>query len=146
VQRAFPWGDVFNSRLANHGSVADEEAADDASVIDGHRHAAPVDAYADGRSFYGALNMAGNVWEWVADWYASRHDPAATRVDPSGPSTGDERVMRGGSWRAPAFMLRTTFRAHLPAAERRPDVGFRCAYPGPEPLPLPSVTKPAAGR
>lgn len=132
-ERAFPWGDSFNTRLANHGTATDEPSEQHA--VDGYRYAAPVHAYPDGKSFYGALNMAGNVWELVLDRYAP-YDGAATRVEPTGPSTGDEHVIRGGSWRTPPLMLRTTFRAHLPVAERRPDVGFRCAYPGPTPRPV----------
>ena len=128
--RIFPWGDAYNSRLANHGAVDGNE-----SVEDGYRFAAPVDAFPDGRSFYGALNMAGNVWELVLDRYAGPYDNHATAVDPTGASAGSEHVLRGGSWHSPPITLRTTCRAHLAEAERRPDVGFRCVYAGPAPVP-----------
>lgn len=123
--RTFPWGHVFNSRLANFGAADGGE-----SEHDGYRHTAPVTAYPDGRSFYGALNMAGNVWELTADRYerpdgASPARPAASAL---------ERVMRGGSFLSPPFFLRTTLRAHLGEDERRPDVGFRCVYPPPAPV------------
>ena len=131
--RTFPWGMAWNTRLANHGGSGDTE-----NDVDGYRFAAPVDAFADGRSFYGLQNMAGNAWELVADRYAA-YDVRASRVEPEGPATGAERVIRGGSWRSAPQSLRVTARARLPETERRPDVGFRCAYA------QPSATRPASG-
>jgi formylglycine-generating enzyme len=127
--RNFPWGLVWNARLANHGAADGGE-----SELDGHRFAAPVDAYADGRSFHGLLNMAGNVAELVADRYGAYDDESAVKesqraeVDPQGPSRGAERVVRGGSWRTPPQALRVTARARIAEQARQPDVGFRCAY------------------
>lgn len=123
--RSFPWGQVWNSHLANHGAADDTE-----SETDGYRFAAPVDAFVDGRSFYGLQNMAGNVWEFVADRYGA-YDAQASAVEPSGPPAGSERVIRGGSWRSAPHALRVTARARLPEHERRADVGFRCAYAQP---------------
>jgi formylglycine-generating enzyme len=122
-KRAFPWGEYWNNRLANHGAA--ESAEGD---IDGYRYAAPVDAFADGKSFFGLRNMAGNAWEYVLDRYAGPYPSEADRVDPAGPHSGTEHVIRGGSWRSPAYALRARFRAHVPDNETRPDVGFRCAY------------------
>jgi sulfatase modifying factor 1 len=121
--RRFPWGFYYNSRLANHGSF---EMTPDTK--DGYEFAAPVDAFADGKSPFGLLNMAGNVWEFTADYYASDYQKVENRVDPTGPKTGDARVIRGGSWRSPVYTLRTTHRAKIEQSESRPDVGFRCAY------------------
>jgi sulfatase modifying factor 1 len=120
--RTFPWGRVWNPKLANHGAGDGSE-----SEQDGFRFAAPVDAFPDGRSFYGLLNMAGNVWEFVADRYAA-YDSQASAVEPAGPNSGSERVIRGGSWRAAPYTLRASARARIPEGERRADVGFRCAY------------------
>ena len=122
--RRFPWGGVYNSHLANHGSF---EMNTDAG--DGYEFAAPVDAFADGKSAFGLLNTAGNVWEFTADYYASGYRTSENRVDPTGPEAGTERVIRGGSWRSPVYTLRTTHRAKVEQNESRPDVGFRCAYP-----------------
>jgi sulfatase modifying factor 1 len=130
--RSFPWGQVWNTHLANHGAGDDSE-----SELDGYRFAAPVDAFSDGRSFYGLQNMAGNVWEFVADRYTA-YEAQASTVEPVGPSTGSERAMRGGSWRSPPHSLRVTARARIPESERRADVGFRCAYA------QPSVSRPPA--
>jgi formylglycine-generating enzyme required for sulfatase activity len=123
--RPFPWGQVWNTHLANHGAADDAE-----SELDGYRYAAPVDAFRDGRSFYGLQNMAGNVWEFVADRFGP-YDAHASSVEPTGPASGDERTIRGGSWRSPPHTLRVTARARIPESERRADVGFRCAYAQP---------------
>jgi formylglycine-generating enzyme required for sulfatase activity len=120
--RTFPWGRVWNPKLANHGAGDGSE-----NEQDGFRFAAPVDAFADGQSFYGLLNMAGNVWEFVADRYGA-YDAQAGAVEPEGPRSGSERVIRGGSWRTPVHALRASARARIPEGERRADVGFRCAY------------------
>jgi formylglycine-generating enzyme required for sulfatase activity len=131
--RSFPWGHVWNTHLANHGASDDAE-----NESDGYRYAAPVDAFSDGRSFYGLQNMGGNVWEFVADRYAA-YDAQANAVDPTGPISGSERTIRGGSWRSPPHMLRVTARSRMPESERRADVGFRCAYAQPSaPRPQPA--------
>ncbi len=122
-ERAFPWGADWNPRLSNHA-----QAVGEASPLDGYLQAAPVDAYPDGRSACGLRNLAGNVWELVADRYGP-YASAGSAVDPEGPRIGTERVLRGGSWRGAPPFLRVRARAHLAEAERRPDVGFRCAYP-----------------
>jgi formylglycine-generating enzyme required for sulfatase activity len=121
--RRFPWGNRLDERLANHGraSAEPEEA-------DGHAYAAPVDAYPDGKSAHGLLQMAGNVWELTADRYAGDAYAKGEQTDPRGPREGEEHVMRGGSWRSPAYTLRVTHRASLKDGESRPDVGFRCVY------------------
>jgi len=122
-RRQFPWGQLWNSRLANHAEPETSEAP-----IDGFRYAAPVDEYPDGKSFFGLRNMAGNVWEFVLDRYAGPYSTQETKVDPEGSRTGTDHVIRGGSWRSPAHALRVSYRAHVPDGETRPDLGLRCAY------------------
>jgi formylglycine-generating enzyme required for sulfatase activity len=121
--RRFPWGNLWNSRLANHGRGMGLE-----DPIDGYNYAAPVDAFVDARSPYGLHNMAGNVAEMTLDYYDERGYAEADRIDPRGPREGGERVVRGGSWRSPAFTLRTTHRTHIAENDTQPDVGFRCSY------------------
>ena len=123
-KRQFPWGELWNDRLANH---AEPESTQ--TPVDGYRYAAPVDSFPDGKSFFGLRNMAGNVWEFVLDRYAGPYSTQDSRIDPTGASSGSERVIRGGSWRSASHTLRASYRAHMPASEARPDVGFRCAYP-----------------
>ena len=121
--RMFPWGQQWNSRVANHGVIGPG-----GEQPDGFLHAAPVSAFEDGKSAHGLLNMAGNVWELTADRYAHDFYGRSERSDPRGASEGSERVIRGGSWRSVPHLLRTTQRGALAEHESRPDVGFRCAY------------------
>jgi formylglycine-generating enzyme required for sulfatase activity len=122
-RRHFPWGQKWNSRVANHGPVGARPSADD-----GYDYAAPVTSFADGKSAYGLINMAGNAWELTADRYARDYYGKSEPVDPQGSSEGDEIAMRGGSWRSPPYALRVTQRGTIKLDDSRPDVGFRCAY------------------
>ena len=110
--RVYPWGDEFDGTLLNYSGTD----------ING---TAPVGSYPGGASWCGALDMAGNVIEWVADWYGPY--PSGPQANPTGPSDGEYRVVRGGSW--------YDFPTYVRAADRYrnyPDdtwylVGFRCA-------------------
>lgn len=121
--RRFPWGQHWNSRVANHGLPGSQPSA-----RDGYEHAAPVESFRDGKSPYGLLNLAGNVWEMTADRYAPSCYERVATTNPRCAPTGDEIVIRGGSWRSPPFTLRVTQRGSLKQNESRSDVGFRCAY------------------
>jgi formylglycine-generating enzyme required for sulfatase activity len=84
-----------------------------------------------GESPHEARDMAGNVWEWVADWY-ELYD-AEELDNPMGPVIGTARVVRGGSWRYTyAGYFRTSFRAGHDPAHTADDFGFRCARTPPE--------------
>ncbi len=86
----------------------------------------PVGSKPKGASPYGALDMVGNVWEWVADWYAKGYDVQITR-NPTGPSTGQNRVQRGGSFERDALVARSAARGSYSPDRAYPDLGFRCA-------------------
>jgi formylglycine-generating enzyme required for sulfatase activity len=94
----------------------------------GRQATSPVGSKPGDTSPFGALDMAGNVREWVADWYADNAYRDAPLRNPTGPSQGPSRVTRGGSWndRVPR-MLRTTVRVGYSAGTRMPSLGFRCA-------------------
>ena len=122
--RPHPWGDQPPScDLLNYAS---------SSFLPGWQawacigDTAPVDAYPAGASPFGALNMAGNVYEWVADWYGRY--PEGPQVNPTGPETGGAHVMRGPSFHYitdDMRMYHSAFRQYSDAPSEK--IGFRCA-------------------
>jgi formylglycine-generating enzyme len=123
----FPWGDVYNPHLTNHGAWAD----DPSDARDGFAGLAPIGSFPDGATPTGLLDMAGNASEWVADWYDRDEEgygySRGAQVNPKGPSFGAfGHALRGGSYRAAAHWHRTAARRAWPFASR--DIGFRCAY------------------
>ena len=109
--RRYPWGNEFDPARANAGYT---------------RGIAPVGILPEGASPYGALDMAGNVWEWTSSLYRPYpYDPRDGREDPTARGA---RVNRGGSWYYGPWYARTTFRATADHMYRRiGDLGFRCA-------------------
>ncbi len=83
--RIYPWGEKASS-------------ADLASYVGNERTTTPVGTYSKGASPYGLLDMSGNVKEWTTDWYNSRYYEASPSFNPTGPASGDSRVVRGGSF------------------------------------------------
>ena len=95
--RLYPWGDEPpDCELARYGDCSRAPTA--------------VGSFPGGASWCGALDMAGNVWEWVADWFEPY--PASARENPAGPETGRIPVQRGGGWHSPWWELRTSYRQH----------------------------------
>lgn len=128
--RVFPWGDLYNPHLANHGAFAD----DTTDGSDGFVGLAPVGSFPDGRTKDGVYDMAGNAGEWVADFYDRDEEgfgyPRKKEIDPQGATYGPYgHVVRGGSFRDAGFMLRTTARRASSYATR--EIGFRCVAPVP---------------
>jgi formylglycine-generating enzyme required for sulfatase activity len=114
----FPWG---NGEASCELAVMRE--AETVCQEEGTR---PVGSRPDGQSPFGLQDMAGNVLEWVADWFAQdyyAHSPAA---NPRGPDSGQARVMRGGSFRASALTIRASYRAQADPAQGYYDLGLRC--------------------
>jgi formylglycine-generating enzyme required for sulfatase activity len=87
----------------------------------------PVGSLPDGASWCGALDLAGNVWEWVADWYDRDYYERSPSRNPLGPEEGDMKVLRGGSWGNDPGDLRSAVRGRNPRAFRFDFDGFRCA-------------------
>jgi sulfatase modifying factor 1 len=95
---------------------------------DGFTGVAPVGKYA--ANGYGLYDMTGNVWEWCADWYSHTYYAEGAKENPRGPSVGEERAMRGGSWMcAKNFCTnyRVAGRSHATVDSGLNNLGFRCA-------------------
>lgn len=82
-----------------------------------------------GASPYGAMDMAGNAMEWVADWYRGNFYAHMPSRNPKGPDTGRLKVLRGGAWFNSRFLMRVAFRTGFAPYESNHGVGFRCARP-----------------
>ena len=116
----YPWGNTYDRTLLNHnrGGVI-------YSISDVFTEA--VGSYRYGGSPYGALDMAGNVWEWVADWYDESYYSNSPSNNPNGPDSGVYRVFRGGAYYDKNDDVRTSYRKWaLPGADNGGG-GFRCA-------------------
>lgn len=130
--RRYPWGDEFNGTLLNYGdSLCPVSRWSDRRWNDGHAFTAPVGSYPGGASPYGVLDMAGNVWEWVGDYYDETYYEMSPKRNPAGPERGTRRAMRGGSWydgEAEAW-VNCLIRHQNPQTDRYEDLGFRCVIP-----------------
>ena len=111
--RAYPWGNEFEqTRVVSRGAASPM----------------PVGSIPSGTSPCGALDMAGNIREWTADYYDPLFYGRSPQADPTGPAHGRERVVRGGSWRHDCDVEGLThFRRKEPPASRADDLGFRLA-------------------
>ena len=114
--RRYPWGNTWER---------DRARFDDNRGVFRKETTAPVGSYPAGASPYGILDLAGNVWEWVQDWYGP-YDSSALR-NPTGPSSGEWHVLRGGAWFNDARNLRSVHRSIGPPPRRDDGLGFRCA-------------------
>ena len=121
----YPWGDIFDGTLLNFCDKNCARPWADEAIDDGYEFTAPVGSYPGGVSWVGALDMAGNVWEWIADWYAEY--PSGRQINPTGPATGDFHVLRGGSWNNPERVIRSTNRDKSAVLLSNDNLGFRCA-------------------
>ena len=127
-RRVFPWGGQSpTGDLANFADASSNLDWADLTVDDGYRTIAPVGSFPAGTSSYGALDMAGNVSEWVSDWYAETYAIAADPIkNPQGPEEGDFRVLRGGSYYSNSFGIRSADRSWYIPDGSTDYIGFRC--------------------
>ena len=130
----YSWGDGLPPLIGSEpaANVADESTKRDypdwtifAGYSDGHPMTAPAGSFP--ANAYGLHDMGGNVWEWIADWYASDYYQHSASSDPHGPASGVARVVRGGSWGDYSRGLRLSYRSLAQPGARGLDVGFRCA-------------------
>ena len=117
--RKYPWGNQSpNCSLLNY-------SAHSGACVG---HTTPVGSYPAGASPYGALDMAGNVWEWVSDWYNANYYINSPLSNPTGPNSGEMRSLRGGGWRNNSDYVRVPRRGKGFQDVRRDYGGFRCAF------------------
>lgn len=111
--RIFPWGNTFDPDRAN-------------SALNYGLVTTAVGSHPSGASPYGAQDMAGNVWEWAADWYDETYYAHSPQANPSGPLTGTMRIVRGGGYGGYDAGLRSSQRRDLVPDEHESYIGFRC--------------------
>jgi formylglycine-generating enzyme required for sulfatase activity len=126
--RQYPWGNApIDGRHANYcDSQCIGEEWRDTHQNDGYQYTAPVGSYSSGQSPYGIEDLAGNALEWVQDWYTDDYYRRSPNRNPVNNTPTGLRVLRGGGWRYPPPVLRTTFRFKSEPDVRGPARGFRC--------------------
>jgi formylglycine-generating enzyme required for sulfatase activity len=118
-ERKYPWGnDPPTAERARYGKPYENPVYRDG--------VARVGSHANDRSPFGIFDLAGNVTEWVADWFSESFPEGDVR-NPKGPDSGSGKVLRGASWYEPAERLGVTKRWHANPSTRNEGIGFRCA-------------------
>jgi formylglycine-generating enzyme required for sulfatase activity len=112
--RIYPWGNTFDPALVN-------------SAYNTNLKTTAVGSFPGGASPYGTMDMAGNVWEWVADWYDDHYYAQSPHDNPIGPITGTYKVARGGGYGGTEAVMRTSQRRTLYPDDYGGYLGFRCA-------------------
>ena len=126
--RKYPWGnEPAAGTLLNLADKSGTGINSDKTIDDGHADIAPVGTYPAGASPYGALDMAGNAWEWVADWYGRFYYDTSPDRNPTGPASAQMRGQRGGSCYFQAARARTAARGGDVPDITYGDTGFRCS-------------------
>jgi len=116
--KRFPWGDALDAERAHF--LPDASAKSE-------RGTAPVGLYPP--NAFEIHDAAGNVWEWVSDWYSPNYYQHAEYINPQGPETGIMRIVRGGAWvNADSQYLRCAYRHKIPPDSYAYSIGFRIAY------------------
>src|SRR5690349_6690398 len=114
----FPWGE---SAPTNERAMFGQHHVHEIPIL------AAVDSQPEGKSPYGIPHMAGNVAEWVQDWFGFDYYAYMPEKNPAGPMSGRYKSVRGGSWKSKIIMLRTATRSGAAPDQRSATVGFRCA-------------------
>ena len=122
--RTYPWGDQSpDCTLANsYNNATSAQCVGDTSQ---------VGSYLAGASPYGVMDMGGNVWEWVNDWYSSSYYSSSPYTNPLGPINGTYKVLRGGSWYEGWYYLRAALRGITTPTDKGILGGSRCVFPPP---------------
>jgi len=127
TKRTYPWGKTIDCTYANYYG---KDGGTDYCVGD----TTPVGSYESGKSPYGLYDMAGNVQEWVDDWYSETYYQSSPSSNPLGPDSSilfgvysNARVLRGGAWRYNANSIRSALRGGSTPTTSTNYFGFRCA-------------------
>jgi formylglycine-generating enzyme required for sulfatase activity len=117
--RLYPWGNQAPTREVANFALGARFSYNQVLM--------PVRSHEGGKSPYGLYHMAGNAYEWVQDWYATNYYESSPDKNPAGPSQGQFKVLRGGSWSDLPKYLLTYGRFKLPPETKNSYTGFRCA-------------------
>lgn len=126
-QNTYPWGNELTPRGEHRCNIWQGAFPDANTAEDGYASTGPVRAYPPNN--YGIYSIVGNVWEWCADWFDSKHHRFATTINPLGPSSGAARVMKGGSYlchKSYCNRYRVAARSSNTPDSATTNVGFRC--------------------
>lgn len=126
--RNYPWGGTATVEDSINGWDQTKYAN---YYNSGNKSTWPVGSFPNGVSWCGAQDLAGNAWEWCSDWY--RVYPSSPVTNPTGPATGDYRVIRGGSWCGSGYSTRSAYRDYYRPGDWHYDGGFRCVSYSPGP-------------
>jgi formylglycine-generating enzyme required for sulfatase activity len=113
----YPWGDKWQTGIAN---------CKENECRDAFAYTAFVGSFPEGASWVGALDMSGNAWEWISDWYDADYYVDSDRENPRGPEDGIMRVLRGGSWQNSQVYTRCYDRYEGEPTIKHFSRGFRC--------------------
>jgi len=121
-ENTYPWGNNDPAcNLLNFGNC--------------YESTSDVNAFlATGASPYGLLDMAGNTFEWVSDWYAENYYSVSPAANPTGPESGQYRVVRGSSFETGKNQIVSAIRHFNEPGDSQRDTGFRCVLPNPQPI------------
>jgi formylglycine-generating enzyme required for sulfatase activity len=134
----YPWGNTWDyAKLQSMDGIAQQSFANQADYLswkakhignDPDAKTADVGSFPQGASPYGILDMAGNAWEWVNDWFDPTYYQSSPKTNPKGPETGEYKVLRGGAWDTPRTVNFTWIRENFMAPNTgRRVTSFRCA-------------------
>ena len=129
-QRLYPWGDKLRPGGEHRCNIWQGEFPSEDTGDDGFRGTCPVDAFQP--NGYGLYSLSGNAWDWCADWFGTAHNPAGA-TDPTGPPSGNARVMKGGSFlchKSYCNRYRVAARTGNTPDSSASNISFRCAMSG----------------
>jgi serine/threonine-protein kinase len=125
----YPGGNEFDGSIVNFCDASCIFSWMNLDFNDGFVRTAPVGSYPAGASWVNALDLGGNAWEWVADYYDPGYYANSPTLNPTGPETGEIKVLRGGSWFDDMSHVRYVRRGVGNPLSRHNLFGFRCAVP-----------------